>query len=286
MIDEIKKLSDEIFNIINRENQKPSIKISVDRKESLIDVDNVKKNNPDFSGVLYWGINPSSRDIDNKGVKLVCYFWALIQNNIILEKICKEKGLIYNSYFSPGASMFAELGVKMLWQNKRYFEAIKKNALNQLKPVEGQEEAIEGMVKEYNISDGEGPYLIFTDLIQYKETNSRIINKIIKEQKLESKILDMMKKQIEYYNAKVAIVANAKTAELLIKMLDCNKGKDTKDYIKHLGISKKVEYNNFFFDYDGCRIYFCNMLSGRGQLRSDGKEKLKKAIEEYLKLQK
>lgn len=204
--------------------------------------------------VLVLGLNPSSSDIDNHGVVNDCFihyfpdYWGAKSKQDII-KIYAKKGYTYNKYFKKPYELFLPYGYKPIWTNKTYLN-IKKDILSK-----------EEFELLNSISDSE-KYTIFSDLIFYKETTAKRIEKLINGNKeLECKILDLFVLQIKFFNSKLVFINNAYASRLLSSFI-----------INRLGLKQRI-YTNI--EFEGTIIVFSAILTGARAMDNYSHERLK-----------
>lgn len=261
---ELRKLSDEINNSLapkvevayNADNARRKRKVEVSyhdpkRLEKPLEVD--KYNIGEC--VLIFGINPSSSDIDSSGYK----------KSVFLQCIDKEefndqpRGIgkyAYGIYFSQGYKLFRNFGYNLLWRNSNYLEDC-------IKGIKDMEEIHKEYLRNKTLQNER--YLIFADLVYFKETNSKYMKEALL--KYRNEVFKLFKMQIDYYKPKLILVANASVSKLL------------------LGCIQKCEYNDI--EPKTCEkvsevpIVFSAMLSN-GNTDKFSLIRLKREIEELM----
>lgn len=213
---ELCKLSDEINNSIapeieaaynaDKARRKRKIEVPYDdhrRLEKPLEVD--KYNIGEC--VLIFGINPSSSDIDSSGYKK-SVFLQCIDKEEFNDQPEEIRKYAYSTYFSQGYKLFRNFGYNLLWRNSDYLE----DCINGIKDMEEKH-------KEYlrNKTLQNDKYLIFADLVYFKETNSKYMQKALL--KYRNEVFKLFKMQINYYKPKLILVANAFASNLLLECI-------------------------------------------------------------------
>jgi hypothetical protein len=144
-----------------------------------------------------------------------------------------------------------------IWTNKSYLD-LKKNKLT---------------LEEYNLLNSiedTGKYSVFSDLLQYKETTAKNIEKIINASNaIENKILDLFSLQIQFFKSKIVFINNAYASRLLTR------------FITHrLGLESKI-YTNI--EFEGAKVVFSAILTGARAMDNYSHERLKYELKELIK---
>ena len=205
--------------------------------------------------VLIFGINPSSSDIDSSGRKKFAFLQCIDKK----EFNDQPEGLrdyAYGTYFSEGYKLFKDFGYNLLWRNSDYLEDCIKN-------IKDMKEIHKEYLRSKTLQNDK--YLIFTDLVYFKETNSKYMKKALS--RYRNDIFELFKMQINYYNPKLVLVANAFASKLL------------------LGCIQKCEYNDIepktYEKILEVPIVFSAMLSN-GNTDKFSLIRLKREIEELM----
>ncbi|HRW21382.1 MAG TPA: hypothetical protein P5509_05365 [Bacteroidales bacterium] len=219
--------------------------------------------NFDFKdSVLILGLNPSSSDIEKQGVANDCFihyfpdYWTSTDKKWIIKEFA-QKGYSYNNYFKKPYELFLPFNYRPIWTNRNYLD-LKKDKLTS---------------EEYNLLNGiqdTGKYCVFSDLLHYKETTAKNIEKIInKSTDLENKILDLFALQIKFFKSKIVFINNAFASRLLTR------------FITHrLGLESKV-YTNL--EFQGAIIVFSAILTGARAMDNYSHERLKYELKDLIK---
>lgn len=209
--------------------------------------------------VLIFGINPSSSDIDSSGCKKFAFLQCIDKK----EFNDQPGGLgdyAYGTYFSRGYKLFKDFGYNLLWRNSDYLEEHMKLACD-----------MTGKQKEYlrRKTLQNDKYLIFTDLVYFKETNSKYMQEALL--KYRNEVFKLFEMQVNYYKPKLILVANAFASKLLLACI------------------QKCEYNDIepttWKKVSEVPIVFSAMLSN-GNTDDFSLIRLKKEIEELINLNK
>lgn len=219
--------------------------------------------NNEFTLVV--GLNPSATDIDaERGNidRLLLYVPYIdgIGNKHDPYEMIKHFGnsdLTYNNYFKQPCDLFLGKGFQPIWTNKQYLQQISHNL----------------ETDEYNFLNkypDTGKYVIFSDLLFYKETDSKVLWKILhNDSNLVASVTELFKLQIKFYNPKVVLINNAYGSRII-----------------HDGLFKKsanqasADYNSSI-QYKRTRIVFSALVSG-GHVDVFAFKRLKREIHNYL----
>ncbi|MDD3175646.1 MAG: hypothetical protein PHU51_04165 [Candidatus Nanoarchaeia archaeon] len=201
--------------------------------------------------ILIFGINPSSSDIDKGKEKADCFLMYVDSDENIAEE-CKKQGWTYPSYFKNNYELVKPLDYRMFWEIPRFLES-KKDILK------------ENFNVLSSIRKSNGKYVLFADLVYYKETKAHKIKDIIDKEKLKEKIFDFFKMQLEYYKPKGVIITNAFASKLVYEMNHGNLDYTSDDSVK------------------GIPVIYSSMVSGQRALDDFNYLRLKKDIEAKLK---
>jgi hypothetical protein len=212
----------------------------------MLDLTNTTIRKHSGGRILVFGMNPSG----GKAKKPYLFYVKDIpvkNKEHIIKKLVDRR---YNPYFKGIYKLFPK--IKMVWEDQKYL----KNADVELKQY------LKLLSKPQN---QKVPYLLFSDLIFIKEKDQKKVETIIKENKLEKKIFEFFKKQLEYYAPKMVVIASAYGSDLISKKISNNKPK-TQDTLR---LDNGVTI----------RIIYSSMVSG-GHIDKYNKERLKKEIKE------
>jgi len=219
--------------------------------------------NFDFkNSVLILGLNPSSSDIEKQGVANDCFihyfpdYWTTADKKWIIKNFAR-KGYSYNNYFKKPYELFLPFNYLPIWTNKDYLN-LKKYKLTS---------------EEYNLLNSiqdTGKYCIFSDLLHYKETTAKNIEKIINaSDELENMILDLFALQIQFFKSNIVFINNAFASRLLTR------------FITHrLGLESKI-YTNI--EFEGATVVFSAILTGARAMDNYSHERLKYELKELIK---
>lgn len=205
--------------------------------------------------VLIFGINPSSSDIDSSGGKKFAFLQCIDKK----EFNDQPRGFgdyAYGTYFSRGYKLFKDFGYNLLWRNSDYLEEHMNRACDM---TEKQKEYLRRKTLPNE------KYLIFTDLVYFKETNSKYMQEALL--KYRKKVFKLFEMQVNYYKPKLILVANAFASKLLLACI------------------QKCEYNDIepttFIKVSEVPIVFSAMLSN-GNTDDFSFIRLKREIEELM----
>lgn len=222
--------------------------------------------------VLIFGINPSSSDIDSSEHKKPVFLQCMDKE----EFNDQPKGIrkyAYNTYFSPGYKLFKDFGYNLLWRNNDYLEDCIKN-IKEMKDIEDIKEIHKEYLRSKTLQNDK--YLIFADLVYFKETNSKYMQEALL--KYRNEVFKLFEMQVNYYKPKLILVANAFASKLLLACI------------------QKCEYNHIepktceYIDIEPTKcgkvskvpIVFSAMLSN-GNTDNFSLIRLKREIEELMK---
>lgn len=232
------------------------------------EIENNLQHNPfnDYGGIdfqdniLVLGINPSSTDTDKKG-KLNDNFLHYVPDDKSTDtekKILKgfnEKGYVYNRYFKKPYELFWKFGYQPIWTNIEYRQSI----INKKKLTEDEV----ALLSKFNDNL---KYTIFTDLIFYKETDSKKVASTIRgNTDLCKMIFELFDLQLEFFLPKLVFVNNAFASSILTDHLIDQRTLDNKVYTK-------LSHNN-------TTIIFSGILSSSGAIDRFSFERLKNEID-------
>jgi hypothetical protein len=252
MIQQIEKLSSEISSEIHYELHKNADfnyrHLAHYNDFSSIDIKN---------SILVLGLDPSSSDIDSGGAKKDCFIhyypesW-IKPDDILVIRDFKNKGYTYDKYFKKPYELFLKYKYNPVWTNKTFLQNKKSILTNS-----------EYLVLNRCIDNGK--YIIFSDLINYKEKTAKKIESIINSNKfLKEKIISLFILQIEFFNAKVIFINNAFASRIISDFL-----------IQNLRIDKKI-YS--VIDFKGTKVIFSSILTGARAIDNYSFERLKNEI--------
>ena len=159
--------------------------------------------------------------------------------------------LVYPRYFKIFIEEFMKMNYNPLWFNKKYLEdllAQYKNDNPTYNEIESFDEIIE-YVSRFGKRDKK-KYVVFADLIQYANTNSKDIKPYIKrenEKKEYREIADYIEYLIKFLKPKLVLSANAAVSDFLMDL-----------YYK--GINDRPALSSF--DLFDTQFFTASMLSG------------------------
>lgn len=213
--------------------------------------------------ILVLGLNPSSTDTDNKG-KVNDNFLHYVPDKGLSNperetlKGFKEKGNVYTKYFKKPYELFWEHGYQPIWTNENY----RKSIINQKKLAE-DEVALLSKFKDTS------KYTIFSDLIFYKETDSKKVASTIRERSdLCKMIYELFELQLEFFRPKLVFVNNAFASTILT------------DYLISIGNLERKVYTKL--SHKKTIIIFSGILSSSGAIDRFSFERLKNEIADEL----
>jgi len=200
--------------------------------------------------ILIFGINPSSSDIDKGKEKADCFLMYVDSDENIAEE-CKKQGWTYPLYFKNNYELVKPLKYRMFWEIPGFLES-KKDILK------------ENFEVLSSIRKSNDKYVLFADLVYYKETKAHKIKDIIEKEDLKEKIFDFFKQQLEYYKPKGVIITNAFASKLVYEMNHNDTNYVSDDFV------------------DKIPIIYSSMVSGQRALDNFNYLRLKKDIKEIL----
>ena len=213
----------EIFKETIREKTKKIInrtyKFKDDGKEMSLSEDRfsdpVEFEKKHHNNILIVGLNPSG---EKKDEKLMLQYIPDEDGN--LKHFVKSKkqpnGCIYPSYFKPNYDLVKVLNPKMWWSSLNDIRTRVKEYLDKVKANYDERELFHMYIDKELEKDDQRPYLIFCDLINYHETKSEKLKKMLKEN-YESIAIDIFETYLEFYEPKMIIVTNAFVSSLILK---------------------------------------------------------------------
>ena len=163
--------------------------------------------------VLIFGINPSSSDIDSSKHKKPVFLQCMDKEEFNDQPKGIEK-YAYNTYFSPGYKLFKDFGYNLLWRNSDYLEDCIKN-IKEMKDIEDMKETHKEYLRSKTLQNDK--YLIFADLVYFKETNSKYMKEALL--KYRNEVFKLFEMQVNYYKPKLILVANAFASKLILECI-------------------------------------------------------------------
>jgi hypothetical protein len=244
--------------------------------EVFISKSNKKLGNPlehnpfnDYGGIdfkeniLVLGLNPSSTDTDKKGKQNDNFLHyvpdkGLSKPEMKALKGFRKEGYVYTKYFKKPYELFWEYGYQPIWTNQSYRQSIFKN-----KNLNEDEIALISKFQDTS------KYTIFSDLVFYKETDSKKVASTIREKSdLCKLIFELFELQIEFFQPKLVLVNNAFASTILTEYLVGVLNKEKKIYTKT--------------NYRNTKIIFSGILSSSGAIDRFSFERLKNEIADEL----
>lgn len=222
--------------------------------------------------ILIFGLNPSSSDIDNVGITKPCFLnyvsddeYENCKDKVRIKSLINSRGYTYNSYFKKPFEIFLQLknGYVPVWKNRNFLNY--KRAQYNI-PVE--DEVFDFLM---NRGSDSKKYILFTDLLQYRETTAKKVEHIITTNKdIKSDVLELLECQLIFFKTKYVLVNNAFASHLIHSYIK-EKSKDSSQ-----NIYSTLEYN-------GIRFFFTSMITGVRALDLFSFERLRSEINHYFK---
>lgn len=215
------------------------------------------------SSVLVLSINPSSSDIDKGETPSPCYLHYIPQEiKLLRPDLAKDaiekwnggkkgKRFCYPGYFGRIYKLFEETDYYPLYVSSQFNE-------NWIKIVESQsfdtdlltpkdKEALKVLE-----NDTKKKYIIITDLIPVKETDSKNILKIIDDENIKKLIIELLKLKIQFLNPKYTLLLFKGVQKDLLSLIDelfesvgLNENNSAKSgFIRYMKEEKLMELKN------------------------------------------
>ena len=232
--------------------------------------------------VLSMGINPGREEKQykaNEKVNDYIYFWNtknLTKKEKHDLKVFNDYYVFKHSYHSENYKIFSKLDAKAHWGQEDYLseDEIKKMLKNCGKDLkENYVKRIVEIIRKMQDEEGnkKGPYVFFSDLIWYSDSNQKTIEEALKQEipEFNEKIIELVKLNIEYYKPKLIVVTNS-FASKLIEKAKFNSNDDLN------------EHNSMIELFD-VPIILASMVSGRKSMDIFSKERLKEQIAKVYK---
>lgn len=222
--------------------------------------------------ILIFGLNPSSSDIDNIGITKPCFLnyvsddeYESYEDKERIKSLINSRGYTYNSYFKKPFEIFLELknGYVPAWKNSNFLN-YKRAQYN----IPEEDEVFEFLMTRGSVSK---KYILFTDLLQYRETTSKQVEQIInKNDDIKSDVLVLLECQLKFLKTKYVLVNNAFASHLIHAYI--------KDKLNDISENK---YSTL--EYNGIRFFFSSMITGVRAMDLFSFERLKNEIKNYIK---
>lgn len=222
--------------------------------------------------ILVFGLNPSSSDIDNIGITKPCFLnyisddeYENYDDKERIKSLINSRGYTYNSYFKKPFEIFLQLknGYVPAWKNNNFLN-YKKTQYN----IPEEDEVFKFLMSRGSVSK---KYILFTDLLQYRETTAKQVEHIIStNEEIKSDVLELLECQLLFLKTKYVLVNNAFASHLI------------HSYIKEkLKDSSQNIYSTL--EYKGIRFFFSSMITGVRAMDLFSFERLKNEIKSYIK---
>lgn len=232
--------------------------------------------------VLSMGINPGREEKQykaNEKVNDYIYFWNtknLTKKEKHDLKVFNDYYVFKHSYHSENYKIFSKLDAKAHWGQEDYLseDEIKKMLKNCGKDLkENYVKRIVEIIRKMQDEEGKkkGPYVFFSDLIWYNDSNQKTIEEALKQEipEFNEKIIELVKLNIEYYKPKLIVVTNS-FASKLIEKAKFNSNDDLNEH-------------NSMIELFNVPIILASMVSGRKSMDIFSKERLKEQIAKVYK---
>ncbi|MEI6297933.1 MAG: hypothetical protein WCO84_09960, partial [bacterium] len=203
-------------------------------------------------------LNPSSADLDNNGTPTDCLIhyipeqWKKSFDDMLIKKL-SNKGLTYDRYFKKPYELFLNSGYSPIWTNQKYQSSI-KSKLAEL-----------GInINIFKNCPDSKKYIIFSDLINYKEKNANEIQDLFNDNNFKNRVLEYFMLQLKYFNSKIVLINNAFASKLVMNHLIEVLNKERKIYTS-------LKFQNHF-------IIFSALITGKNPMDNFSLERLKNEI--------
>lgn len=232
--------------------------------------------------VLSMGINPGREEKQYKAnEKVNDYIYFLNRENLSKKeyndlKVFNDYYVFKRSYHSENYKIFSKLDAKAHWSQEDYLseDEIKKMLKNCGKDL--KEDYIRRICQSIRkMKDEErkkkGPYVFFSDLIWYSDSNQKTIEEALKQEipEFNEIIIELVKLNIKYYKPKLIVVTNSFASKLI------EKAKFNSKY--------DLNEHNSMIELFNVPIILASMVSGRRSMDIFSKERLKEQIAKVYK---
>ena len=246
---EVKKISNEIsINIFQQISVENNINFTDRHLDSFSAIEDVEIE----ESIVIFGLNPSSSDIDTHGVPSPCFLHYVPEgdfekaNNALLikDEIIRRK-YTYDTYFKKPYNLFYDLNQNFMpiWKNIHYLNKIKLE-LN----IQDNDSIVDFL---FSICSNSKRFIIFSDLVQYREKSAKKIEAILSNSKIDLKIevIRLFELQLKLYKAKYVFINNAYASHLI------------HNYLKtKMNLSDDLIYS--CLEYNGIKFIFSSLVTG------------------------